>query len=103
FSSNEVARLRSLSPHMQTEAFFNCWTRKEAYIKARGEGLSYPLDQFDVSLAQGEPAALLATRPDAQEALRWSVKELKCEPRYVASLVVEGQARHFEYWRWSPQ
>lgn len=100
FSANEVARLRSLSPPMQTEAFFNCWTRKEAYIKAHGEGFSYPLDQFDVSLAQGEPAALLATRPDAQEALRWSIKELKCEPLYVASLVVEGQAQHFEYWRW---
>lgn len=101
FSPNEVVQLRSLSPEMRTEAFFNCWTRKEAYIKARGEGLSYPLAQFDVSLIQGERAALLTTRPDAQEAFRWSVKELKSEPRYVASLVVEGQPSHFEYWRWS--
>lgn len=102
FSSNEVAQLRSLSPQMQTEAFFNCWTRKEAYIKARGEGLSHPLNQFDVSLVQGEPAALVATRPDAQEAFRWSLKELKCKAGYAASLVVEGHPRHFEYWRWPP-
>jgi 4'-phosphopantetheinyl transferase len=102
FSTSEVAQLRSLSPQMQSEAFFNCWTRKEAYVKAHGEGLSYPLDKFDVSFVQGEPAALVATRPDAREALRWSVKELKCKSRYVASLVVEGQARHFEYWQWPP-
>ena len=89
FSPGEVDTLGSLPPEQQTEAFFNCWTRKEAYIKARGEGLSLPLDQFSVSLAPGEPAALLScSRP--QESLRWSLQGVKVGQGFVASLAVEG-------------
>ena len=72
--------LRTLPTEAQRQAFFRCWTRKEAYIKARGEGLSLPLDQFDVSLAPGEPAALLGTQRDPSEASRWSLQELPLAP-----------------------
>ncbi|HEY0378614.1 MAG TPA: 4'-phosphopantetheinyl transferase superfamily protein [Pyrinomonadaceae bacterium] len=89
FSSREVDVLRSLPPEKQTEAFFNCWTRKEAYIKARGEGLSLPLDQFSVSLAPGEPAALLSCG-ESQEPSRWSLRGLEVGPGFVAALAVEG-------------
>src|SRR5262245_40794838 len=71
FSANEQGALATLAGDLQHGAFFDCWTRKEAYIKAIGEGLSLPLDQFDVSFLPGEPARLLATRPDPAEARRW--------------------------------
>jgi 4'-phosphopantetheinyl transferase len=89
FSPRETAELRALPPELRREAFFHCWTRKEAYIKAKGQGLSLPLDQFDVSLHPDE-AALLATRFDPDDAQRWSMQSLRPSAEYVAALVVEG-------------
>jgi 4'-phosphopantetheinyl transferase len=100
FSARERATLRALPETRKHQAFFNCWTRKEAYIKAHGEGLSLPLDQFDVSLAPGEPAALLATRGDPREALRWSLQALTPAPGYVAALAVEGQDWYLTCCQW---
>jgi 4'-phosphopantetheinyl transferase len=67
YTRQEITTLRALPIDLRTYAFFLCWTRKEAYLKARGEGLSLPLDQFDVSLIPGEPAALLSTQRDPYE------------------------------------
>jgi 4'-phosphopantetheinyl transferase len=100
FSRSEIATLRALPTDLQKHAFFLCWTRKEAYIKARGEGLSLPLDQFDVSLIPGEPAALLSTQPDSDEAVRWSLKELTLASGYVAALAVEGRGWTLSCWQW---
>jgi 4'-phosphopantetheinyl transferase len=100
FSRREVAMLRALSTDVQQQAFFRCWTRKEAYIKARGEGLSLPLDQFDVSLAPGEPAAVLGTQPDPSEASRWSLQELTPAPGYAAALAVKGHSWRLTCWQW---
>jgi 4'-phosphopantetheinyl transferase len=100
FSAHERATLRPLPAELKHLAFFNCWTRKEAYIKAHGEGLSLPLDQFDVSLAPGEPAALLATRGDPGEAWRWSLQALAPDPDYAAAVAVEGQGWHLTCWQW---
>jgi len=100
FSRREIATLRTLPADLRRDAFFLCWTRKEAYIKGRGEGLSLPLDQFDVSLVPGEPAALLSTRPDSQEALRWSLQELTLASGYVAALAVEGRGCSLSCWQW---
>lgn len=90
FSPAEITALCSLPADQQIIGFFNCWTRKEAYLKARGKGLALPLDQFDVSLKPGEPAALLATRDDPSEASRWSLQTIEPGPGYVAALAVEG-------------
>lgn len=100
FSAHENAVLRTLPTSQKLEAFFNGWTRKEAYIKARGEGLTLPLDQFDVSLAPGEPAALLSTKGDLQEASRWSIQELTPASGYVAALAVEGHSWRLKCWQW---
>jgi 4'-phosphopantetheinyl transferase len=103
FSPSEVAALRSLPPEVQKRAFFACWTRKEAYIKARGEGLSLPLDSFDVSLAPDEPAALLRTRDDAGEASRWTMRELSPGLGYAAALAVEGRDWQLRRLRWDKE
>jgi 4'-phosphopantetheinyl transferase len=90
FSSAEQKALAALPAAQQYRAFFNCWTRKEAFVKAKGGGLSLPLDQFDVSLAPGEPAELLATRPDPAEKQRWSLWALDAGEEYAAALIVAG-------------
>jgi 4'-phosphopantetheinyl transferase len=101
FSPHEQAVLRTLPAEMKYEAFFTCWTRKEAYIKARGEGLSFPLDQFDVSLTPGKPAKLLNVVEDPLEAARWSLQALTPGPGYVAALAVEGQYDwQYKCWQW---
>jgi 4'-phosphopantetheinyl transferase len=100
FSPREVAALRALPVDAQPEAFFTCWTRKEAYVKARGAGLALRLDGFDVSLVPGEPAALLRTAGDAQEASRWSLQALAPGRGYVGALAVEGHARQLSCWQW---
>jgi len=89
FSSAERVALRQLPQGDRHEAFFRCWTRKEAFIKALGEGLSHPLDQFDVTLAPGDPAALLATRPDASEVKRWMLWDIHLSDDYAAALAAE--------------
>ena len=88
FSVRERESLGNLSGDELRAAFFRCWTRKEAYVKARGEGLSLPLHQFDVSVAADESHALLATRPDSSEAGRWILRDLPAESGYAAALAV---------------
>jgi 4'-phosphopantetheinyl transferase len=101
FSSEEVQMLRTLPDYLQEEAFFNCWTRKEAYVKARGQGLSVPLDQFEVSLTPGQPASLLKTHWDTEEASLWSLRELHPGPGYVAAVAAQGTDWQVKYWQWS--
>jgi 4'-phosphopantetheinyl transferase len=92
FSVRERSFLQDLTGEELHAAFFRCWTRKEAYVKARGEGLSLPLDQFDVSVAKGEQRALLATRPDPSEAARWILRDLPTKLEYVGALAVAEAA-----------
>jgi 4'-phosphopantetheinyl transferase len=89
FSPVERAGLRALPSGLQHQAFFRCWTRKEAYIKATGDGLSLPLDQFDVSFGPNQPAQILETRPDPAEVERWLLRDLDIGEQYAGAVVIE--------------
>lgn len=89
FSVREREGLRAFSGRELQAAFFRCWSRKEAYIKARGEGLSLPLAQFDVSVEQDASRILLATRPDFAQAERWCVRNLVIDSNYAGAVAVE--------------
>jgi 4'-phosphopantetheinyl transferase len=93
FSDHEREQLRNLSPEEIPYAFFRCWTRKEAFIKALGEGLSHPLHQFDVELRAKEPARLLSTRPDPDEVSRWNLFDIRVPTGYLAALAMEDSPR----------
>lgn len=100
-SPQELGSLRALPTSDLTRAFFNCWTRKEAFIKALGEGLSHPLDRFIVSLRPGERASLLSVVGMPQEAARWSLVELFPGADYAAALVVEGEISTLHCRQWA--
>jgi 4'-phosphopantetheinyl transferase len=96
FSHSEVESFNALAKEDQIAAFFRCWTRKEAFIKATGRGLSQPLDAFDVTLAPGVAAELLRVEED--DASRWSMSDIDAGVDYAAALVVEGAAATIRYW-----
>jgi 4'-phosphopantetheinyl transferase len=91
FAPVERAALRSLTAEDRCFGFFRCWTRKEAYLKARGEGLSMDLHSFSVSLGPpNEPAALIASAEGPAELGRWKFAHLNLQAGYAAALAVEG-------------
>ena len=98
FSAGERAELNALPLESRPQAFFLCWTRKEAFIKAHGEGLSLPLDHFDVSLTPGEPARLVATRAGLETPDQWSLFNLEPAPDYLAALAVRGRGYELHCW-----
>lgn len=90
FSPYERAVLqRQPTPEMIRQVFYNCWTRKEAYIKAHGMGLSMPLSSFDVALSPEEPVRIVATRPDSSEVRRWHLQDVRTVENFAAAAVVE--------------
>lgn len=101
FSTNEIAELTRLPAELRTEGFFLCWTRKEAYIKATGDGLYIPVDSFDVSLSPGRPATLSSV-----DASHWSIgsfnPSLVTGPRYAAAVVAQGRDWTPRYFEWKP-
>jgi 4'-phosphopantetheinyl transferase len=102
FSRPERDELRSLPPELREVAFFNGWTRKEAYVKAIGEGVASPLDRFTVSLAPGSPARLVEVGGDPTEAARWTLATIFPDPGYAAALAVEGPIARLRCHTWQP-
>jgi 4'-phosphopantetheinyl transferase len=100
FSPREGEMIRALPAALRPEAFFHCWTRKEAYIKAIGLGLSQPLRDFTVSVSPGEPAALLEVAGDPDATARWRLRALDPGPGFVGALAVEGPEVRLRCWTW---
>jgi 4'-phosphopantetheinyl transferase len=96
FSPKERAELETLPQDLRPEGFFLCWTRKEAYVKARGEGLKVPLESFSVSLTPGKPVVLQSSDEE-----RWSLYSIHPTAGFVGALAVEGRGHRLQFWEWS--
>jgi 4'-phosphopantetheinyl transferase len=98
FSARETAILCGLPEHQKVAAFFTCWTRKEAYIKALGGGLSIALDTFDVAFAPGIEPALLRVEKTPEEVERWRIYNIEAPEGYSAAVMVEGKSHELRCW-----
>lgn len=98
FSPLEQHQLAQLSSEQKYKGFYNAWTRKEAYIKAIGEGLSHPLTAFDVSLMPGEEARLLRLEKEPNELAQWTLQDFSPFPDYFAAFATKQWVDEICYW-----
>lgn len=103
YSPYENKLLLSLPLPERRAAFFTGWTRKEAFLKALGNGITLPLDQFDVSLIPGEPPRLLKVAWAPEETNNWSLQDILPGAGYSAALAVQGKDYEVSCWEWSPE
>jgi len=97
FAEQEFNDLMALRPDERSAAFFRCWTRKESFVKAVGDGLYLPLDSFRVSLRAGAPAAILAAPPGKTEG--WQMTDVTPLEGYAAALVTNGHSKTISAFR----
>lgn len=100
FSPLENETLRNLPEKLRLKAFFDCWTRKEAFIKAVGKGLSYPLEEFAVSCAPHQSAMLLSINNSSDEVENWHIKELNVGENYAAAAAIESKQLKLKFYHW---
>jgi 4'-phosphopantetheinyl transferase len=100
FAPGEVSRLQAIAAAERPAAFFSCWTRKEAYIKAVGQGLSLPLDSFEVAFGPGVQPSLLRVEASPDDAGRWSMYSIPAAEGYAAAIILEGKDHKLEYHEW---
>ena len=93
FCPEEAQELMSLHANQRERSFYLCWTRKEAYIKAIGDGLSAPLDGFRVTLDPGQPARFMHIASDTYSAKAWTLHDLQLAPGYAAALAYRDGER----------
>ena len=102
FALSEIETWLKLPRERQTEAFFTCWTRKEAYLKALGQGLLAPLNSFAVSMTPGEQPPLERAVLQQQKAEDWSFYHVESLKGYVGAVAIRGRGWRLALWRWCP-
>lgn len=100
FSKKEIEALQEIPKPQQYLAFYRCWTRKEAFIKAKGSGLSFPLDTFSVTLDADLDAELIETQWNLSEKNQWQLTSFIPDTNYIAALIVANQTEHLDYFIW---
>jgi 4'-phosphopantetheinyl transferase len=99
-SEREKVDYFSVPKKDRTKAFFNCWTRKEAYTKARGDGLYFPLDHFSVSLKPGDSPRLIEVADESGEKDRWDIHEIPVHDEYLGALAIENRKSILRFFQW---
>jgi len=97
FSPKEYAMLKNTLPEERLSSFYRCWTRKEAFIKAIGKGLSYPLNKFEVPITgevEGEEVHSIKNEPNVQ---KWYLYSLKVPKKYTGALMLQKRVGHIQY------
>jgi 4'-phosphopantetheinyl transferase len=102
FSARELEEILAVSEPRRQDAFFACWTRKEAFLKAIGAGLSYPLSKFSVSVDPDEPAGLGQVGDGIQTDSRWHLADLRPAEGYRGALAWEGVCCRLDHWTFDP-
>lgn len=100
FTSKEAEALRNCPAHIHAEAFFRCWTRKEAFIKASGKGFALGLGSFEVSIEPGDSDALLGASGDPAALQRWHLADVDAAAGFAAAVAVEQRGLAFSCWEW---
>jgi 4'-phosphopantetheinyl transferase len=102
FSPAEAQIFQALPSEQRQEAFFRCWTRKEAYIKAIGGSLGKDSHSFEVPVSQLESAGVLSINSNKHQEADWVIHDLKVEAGYIGSLVTrDGDKQKIEYFNYS--
>lgn len=99
FHTHEASVLYAVDEGRKSEAFFDCWTRKEAYLKARGVGLSAPLNEFSVTFGGVEPVRLLHPEGGSDGGGQWTLFDLPIDG-YSGALALAGDCTSLRCWRW---
>ena len=100
FSVREKTAIKALSEPQKSEAFFNCWTRKEAYLKAAGEGISESLARVEVTVMPGEAPRLLGLDGDESAAAEWTFHSLEPASGFVGAVAIRAKGLKLSCWRW---
>ena len=99
FAPEEVKMLVSIEPAERTMAFFHCWTRKEAFIKARGMGLSLPLNRFVVNFGPDVPCGVLSAQEEPEASKHWNIYDLQPAEGYAAAFAAQAPTMQVRLWR----